>query len=66
MQANAGFLCACKEITRKKSVKFLLEFCNTTLFKQAIQKFPADIDEVRGKMIIEIIEQSVGKPNKKD
>jgi hypothetical protein len=61
LQPNAGFLCACKKIVDSKSVDFLLRYCNMAVFKQAINKFPADIHEARGKMIIEIIEQSTGK-----
>lgn len=58
---NAAFLCACKEITDQKSLDFLLEYCNMAVFKQAINKFPADIHGVRGKMIIDIIQESTGK-----
>ena len=61
LRPNAGFLCACKTIVESKSLEFLLKYCNMSVFKQPINKFPADIHEVRGKMIIEIIEQSTGK-----
>ena len=61
LQPNAVFLCACASITEKKSVDFLLHYCNMAVLKQAISKFPADIHEQRGKMIFDVVEQSTGK-----
>ena len=61
VQPNAGFLCMCKKMADERSLQFILEYCNVTLFKQKITNFPSDLDEERGKAIIDIIEAGSGK-----
>jgi hypothetical protein len=58
---NSEFLCECKVLVQKESVKTLLDWANVAIFRSAVNKFPDDFNEERGKQIIEVIEASTGR-----
>ena len=58
---NSEFLCECKVLSSRESVKALLEWANVTIFRTPVSSFPGDLLDARGKQIIEVIEASTGK-----
>ena len=58
---NSEFLCECKVLTERASVKVLLDWANISIFRQPVTQFPNDFLEARGKQVIDVIEASTGK-----
>jgi len=58
---NSEFLCDCKVLTEKESIKTLLNWANVTIFRTSVNSFPHDFHEARGKQIIDVVEASTGK-----
>jgi hypothetical protein len=58
---NSEFLCDCKVLTEKASVRTLMNWANVTIFRTSVNEFPLDIHEARGKQVIDVVEASTGK-----
>jgi len=61
LSINSEFICECAILSQSRSVGFVLDWANRSIFRQAVTRFPEDFVEQRGKHICDVVESATGK-----